>query len=45
MIGRPLKNNFWITDPSDYHCLLPIGAYAPGELLIEGPLLARWISQ
>jgi amino acid adenylation domain-containing protein len=39
MIGRPLKGNFWITDPSDYHCLLPIGA--PGELLIEGPLLAR----
>ncbi|KAL4941951.1 hypothetical protein BDV06DRAFT_222648 [Aspergillus oleicola] len=29
----------WVVDPADYHQLMPIGT--PGELLVEGPLLAR----
>ncbi|KAK0701263.1 hypothetical protein B0H67DRAFT_650496 [Lasiosphaeris hirsuta] len=32
-------SNLWVVDPSDYHHLVPVGI--PGELLIEGPLLAR----
>lgn len=41
VLGVPLASNFWVVDPSspDYERLCPIGA--PGELLIEGPLLAR----
>jgi len=38
-IGRPMKSNFWVVQATDYQTLCPIGA--PGELLIEGPLLAR----
>ncbi|EED13574.1 nonribosomal peptide synthase, putative [Talaromyces stipitatus ATCC 10500] len=38
-IGYPLNGAVWVVDPTDYHCLCPIGA--PGELLIEGPALAR----
>lgn len=39
-IGRGIAgSNLWIVDPSDYHRLAPIGAV--GELLIEGPILAR----
>jgi amino acid adenylation domain-containing protein/non-ribosomal peptide synthase protein (TIGR01720 family) len=41
VLGIPLASNFWVVDPNDpdYERLCPIGA--PGELLIEGPLLAR----
>lgn len=41
VLGVPLASNFWVVDPNDpdYERLSPIGA--PGELLIEGPLLAR----
>lgn len=39
MLGAPLSSCFWVVDPKDYNHLVPIGA--PGELLIEGPLLAR----
>ena len=39
-IGSAIANsNLWVVDPSDFHCLVPIGV--AGELLIEGPLLAR----
>ncbi|KAL4995138.1 hypothetical protein BDV10DRAFT_188336 [Aspergillus recurvatus] len=39
-IGFPLAHsNLFVVDPSDYHKLLPVGM--AGELLIEGPLLAR----
>ncbi|KAL4928191.1 uncharacterized protein BDV17DRAFT_291936 [Aspergillus undulatus] len=39
-IGFPLAySNLFVVDPSDYHKLLPVGMV--GELLIEGPLLAR----
>ncbi|KAL4939595.1 hypothetical protein BDV06DRAFT_224867 [Aspergillus oleicola] len=39
-IGFPLaQSNLFVVDPSDYHRLLPVGMV--GELLIEGPLLAR----
>ncbi|KAL4879275.1 hypothetical protein BJY04DRAFT_220395 [Aspergillus karnatakaensis] len=39
-IGFPLAHsNLFVVDPFDYHKLLPIGMV--GELLIEGPLLAR----
>ena len=36
-IGRPLASNFWVVQDSNQ--LTPIGAV--GELVIEGPLLAR----
>lgn len=39
VLGIPLTSCFWVVDPNDYNRLVPIGA--PGELLIEGPLLAR----
>jgi amino acid adenylation domain-containing protein len=39
VLGVPLASCFWVVDPKDYNRLCPIGA--PGELLIEGPLLAR----
>ncbi|KAH9212622.1 hypothetical protein DL95DRAFT_303903 [Leptodontidium sp. 2 PMI_412] len=39
VLGAPLSSCFWVVDPKDYNHLVPIGA--PGELLIEGPLLAR----
>ncbi|KAI9367631.1 hypothetical protein BJX61DRAFT_547301 [Aspergillus egyptiacus] len=39
-IGFPLAHsNLFVVDPFDYHKLLPVGMV--GELLIEGPLLAR----
>ena len=39
VLGVPLASCFWVVDPTDYNRLCPVGA--PGELLIEGPLLAR----
>jgi amino acid adenylation domain-containing protein len=38
-IGIPVGCHAWITDPQDPSSLAPIGAI--GELLIEGPLVAR----
>lgn len=38
-IGFPLDVCFWVTSPSDYNRLVPIGI--PGELLVEGPHLGR----
>ena len=38
-IGRSVGSVSWIVDPSDHNRLLPIGR--EGELLIEGPILAR----
>ena len=39
MLGAPLSSCFWVVNPKNFNQLVPIGA--PGELLIEGPLLAR----
>lgn len=38
-IGYPLSCRVWVTDPTEHNNLNPIGV--PGELLIEGPLVAR----
>ncbi|EPE34341.1 Acetyl-CoA synthetase-like protein [Glarea lozoyensis ATCC 20868] len=38
-IGGPMSSIFWVVQAANFHQLCPIGA--PGELLIEGPLLAR----
>ncbi|KAK4866557.1 hypothetical protein LT330_008489 [Penicillium expansum] len=38
-IGYPVACSAWIVNPSNHDILLPIGA--EGELLIEGPVLAR----
>ena len=38
-IGRSVGSVSWIVDPSDCNRLVPIGC--EGELLIEGPILAR----
>ncbi|KAI6778617.1 Nonribosomal peptide synthetase-like protein [Emericellopsis cladophorae] len=38
-IGFPMNVNFWVTDPQNPGRLC--GPGVPGELLIEGPLLAR----
>lgn len=38
-IGRAVGGLCWIVDDQDYNRLVPIGA--TGELLIEGPILAR----
>jgi amino acid adenylation domain-containing protein len=38
-IGFGLANRLWIADKNDHNKLAPIGAV--GELLLEGPLLAR----
>ncbi|KAF7512378.1 hypothetical protein GJ744_001946 [Endocarpon pusillum] len=38
-IGRALGSVCWIVDPEDHRRLMPIGA--PGELLIQGPIVAR----
>jgi non-ribosomal peptide synthetase component F len=38
-IGFAIGSRVWIVDPNDHNRLSPIGA--PGELLIEGPILAR----
>ena len=38
-IGFPLASRIWITEPTDPNRLCFVGA--PGEMLIEGPLLGR----
>ncbi|KAI4152398.1 MAG: hypothetical protein L6R39_001827, partial [Caloplaca ligustica] len=38
-IGRSVGSVSWIVDPLNHNCILPIGR--EGELLIEGPILAR----
>lgn len=38
-VGRAGGCVFWITDPTDFHYLAPIGAV--GEILIEGPVVGR----
>ena len=38
-IGRAIGSVSWIVDPFDHNRLVPIGA--EGELLLEGPILAR----
>ncbi|KAI9709702.1 MAG: NRPS [Bogoriella megaspora] len=38
-IGRSSIGRTWLVDPEDANSLMPIGAI--GELLVEGPLLAR----
>ncbi|KAF2468736.1 acetyl-CoA synthetase-like protein [Lindgomyces ingoldianus] len=40
-IGRPLAGCFWVTNPTNYNRLCPVGVGVVGELLLEGPLLAR----
>ncbi|RDW86494.1 uncharacterized protein DSM5745_03136 [Aspergillus mulundensis] len=39
VIGSTMASRLWVTSPLDYNSLVPVGA--EGELLIEGPLLAR----
>ncbi|RAH82406.1 acetyl-CoA synthetase-like protein, partial [Aspergillus japonicus CBS 114.51] len=38
-IGTPIGTRLWVADPHNPNRLCPVGA--PGELLIEGPQLAR----
>ena len=38
-IGQPISCAFWVVEATDPHRLVPVGCI--GELLIEGPLLAR----
>jgi acyl-CoA synthetase (AMP-forming)/AMP-acid ligase II len=38
-VGSPMASRFWIVDASNLNILAPIGA--TGEVLIEGPILAR----
>lgn len=38
-IGRGIACTLWIVDPADHNKLYPVGCI--GELLIEGPILAR----
>jgi amino acid adenylation domain-containing protein/non-ribosomal peptide synthase protein (TIGR01720 family) len=38
-IGRSIGSVSWVVDPSDHDRLVPVGCV--GELLIEGPILAR----
>lgn len=38
-IGRPMGSLAWIVEANDHNKLVPIGA--TGELLLEGPILAR----
>ncbi|CAG9998538.1 unnamed protein product [Clonostachys byssicola] len=38
-VGSPMSSRFWIVDASNPEILAPIGAI--GEILIEGPILAR----
>lgn len=38
-IGRSVGSVSWVVDPTDHHRLVPVGCV--GELLIEGPILAR----
>lgn len=39
VIGKAMGCNTWVVDPRDPNILMPIGAV--GELLIEGPIVAR----
>ncbi|RDW76398.1 nonribosomal peptide synthase Pes1 [Aspergillus mulundensis] len=38
-IGLPTGTLFWVVNPDDHNQLVPVGS--PGELLLEGPTLAR----
>ncbi|KAL4914140.1 hypothetical protein BDW62DRAFT_148110 [Aspergillus aurantiobrunneus] len=38
-IGLPTGVHFWVVNPNDHNQLVPVGT--PGELLLEGPTLAR----
>ena len=38
-IGRAVGSRCWIADPTDHNYLMPVGSV--GELLVEGPILAR----
>ncbi|CAE7034326.1 AMP-binding multi-domain protein [Pyrenophora teres f. teres] len=38
-IGTAIASVSWVVDPEDYHKLAPLGSV--GELLVEGPILAR----
>ncbi|UKZ76549.1 NRPS [Trichoderma virens FT-333] len=38
-LGRPISSAFWVVEPSNVRQLVPVGCI--GELLIEGPMLAR----
>jgi amino acid adenylation domain-containing protein len=38
-IGRPIASAAWVVDPDNHDKLVPVGSL--GELLMEGPLLAR----
>jgi amino acid adenylation domain-containing protein/non-ribosomal peptide synthase protein (TIGR01720 family) len=38
-VGHPIAGGAWVANPDDIGRLVPLGA--PGELLIEGPLLSR----
>ncbi|KAF2257485.1 amino acid adenylation, partial [Lojkania enalia] len=38
-VGLPIAGSAWVVDPDDIGRIVPLGA--PGELLIEGPLLSR----
>ncbi|KAL3460706.1 hypothetical protein BJX64DRAFT_290019 [Aspergillus heterothallicus] len=38
-IGLPTSVRFWVVSPNDHNRLVPVGS--PGELLLEGPSLAR----
>ncbi|KAG9235149.1 hypothetical protein BJ875DRAFT_529770 [Amylocarpus encephaloides] len=38
-VGKGFGCTLWVVDPQDHHKLAPIGSV--GELLIEGPILAR----
>ncbi|MCJ1278461.1 hypothetical protein MMC21_006278 [Puttea exsequens] len=42
-IGRAVGCTSWVSAPEDHDRLVPVGA--PGELLIEGPILARGYHQ
>lgn len=39
IIGTPIGARVWITEPDNPDCLAPVGA--AGELLVEGPIVAR----
>jgi amino acid adenylation domain-containing protein len=38
-IGTSISSLSWVVHRDDHHCLLPVGSI--GELLVEGPILAR----
>ncbi|KAL4782981.1 hypothetical protein BJX76DRAFT_358411 [Aspergillus varians] len=38
-IGLPTGVRFWVVNPNEHNQLVPVGS--PGELLLEGPTLAR----